>query len=399
MGKNINMRIFNFGSLVLLILISINSVNAIGYRDDPLEPGTTLKLSELFEKTEIHADGAIGNFFIDGVAGSDKVHDGIIDYRFEAHTPIYNLRAHKGSIVTRVEGFGLLNGEPGDNINGFFDDPLIDIPELFYQDDFEVGGSDVKLVFGKFANRRFFDKDEVAPDPFDIGERPYFSITANTNNLLNSINQFRDNDQFNSIQATGSYGFMLSAKDRDGDTFWDRWGYKQAFAVAEVDNFANNFYGISEINKNWGYRLPGQFNLGFLYANEDVFRNGSDQNSYLLYSSLVQRVTSKFIPYFRYGLLNTSSFGTDVTISNISAGALYQLTQKDILASHIIWSNVDAGGDAANPIINVNYWTHKFSQHFSSVLFAVWKYNQPSFAAFDGEDNNWFMGLSLNAAL
>lgn len=350
------------------------------------------------QSTEIHADASIGNFFHNAqAAGVDDGYDGIFDYRVEIHTPLFKLADHRGSLVTRVEGFGFIDN----NIKDFFDDPLIDLPELYLQDDFQIKGMDNKIVFGKFANRRFFDKNEIMNDPFDIGERPFFSSIANVNTLLASIQTARDPDQLNSIQATGSYGFYYSIKDNDGNGFWDRWGYKQSFTVAQLNNFGSNFYGISEVNKNWGDKRPGQFDIGLLYAQSDVFRitrpaNVDGKPAYLLYTSLTQKLNSRTSAYAKYGMLaNNNATGASFNENNVVTGFSYKLTEKDSLGTNLVYVDY---GNGIHSFSHLNSWTHKFNQNFYSTLFATFRYNAPA-ATPSGEDNNWFIGLNLTGYL
>lgn len=385
--------------LVLTLFLSqVSPALALKFKDEPLQEGETINLVASIQETEVHADATFAHFWNNGVSGGTDGYNAIIDYRVETHSPLYRTDNHKGSVVTRVEGFGTID-HPGRN--DFFDDALIDIPELFWQDDSKINGHDTKFVFGKFANRRFFDKDEIAPDPFDIGERPFFGTLANTNTVLNSINATRDADHLNSIQATGSYGFMGSIKDNDGDTFFDKWGYKQAFAVAQLDQFGDNFYGISELNKNWGEKYPGQYNLGYLYGNDDVFRiaNGTTDgdSSHLFYTSWVQKIHKKVTGYVRYGLANhTDGAGGDFSVNHITSGLVTKPTSKDIIASHIVWTQ---SRTSSSPVLNLNFWIHKFTENINSTVYYVWKYGVPNGNTFDGEDNSWFIGAGLTMAI
>ena len=384
--------------ILALFLSSFGPAFALKFDDEPLEAGETINLMESLKETEVHADTTFAHFWNNGVSGGTDGYNAIIDYRVETHSPLYNWDGHEGKIVTRVEGFTTIDHPGRDD---FFDDALVDIPELFIQDDFKISGHDAQFVFGKFANRRFFDKDEIAPAPFDIGERPFFGTLANTNNILNLINQRRDADHLNSIQASGSYGFVTSIKDNDGDSFFDRWGFKQAFAVAQLESFGDNFYGISEANKNWGEKYPGQFNIGLIYANDDVFRipNGTTDGdtSYVPYASWVQKWHKRLTSYIRYALHNaTDGSGASYSHNQITAGLVTKPTDKDILASHILWNESRVG---TSPIINLNFWIHKFNKTINSTVYYVWKYGVPSANTFDGEDNNWFIGAGLTATI
>lgn len=398
-------------ALVLALLLSCSSLNkasALAFKDEPLGEGEIISLDSLFHDTEIHADGRFNQHWFQGVSGPNRDnYRGFIDYRLEAHTPLYNYSGHRGKLVARVEGFGFVDDEIEDD---FFDDPLVDLPELFWQDDSEVAGLDTSFVFGKFANRRFFDKDEIAPDPFDIGEIPFFATLANTNTLFNSINAGRDGDNWISIQANGSYGFAFSMKDPDGTGLLNRWGFKQAFAVAELQPFGDNFYGVSELNKNWDFikstangekKYPGQFNVGLVYGQDDVFRvpepTGDGQNGYLFYTSLVQNI-GKFTPYFRYGFLNSNLGGADFTTNHITTGLVYKANKKNIFATHLLMMNSDGISGPDSQLVHLNFWIHKFTDHLGSTLFVVPRYDMRNANAMSG-DNSIMLGFNLHATI
>ncbi len=385
-------KIKRIGLASILSLLLNQSAMAIEFKDEGLKEGKVITLESAIEDTEIHADGSIGNFFRNAQNSSlNNGYDGILDYRIEAHTPLFKLGTHRGSVVTRVEGFGFFDN----NIKHFLDDPLIDIPELYTQDDFKIKNLDTKIVFGKFANRRFFDKNEIMSDPFDIGERPFFSSVANVNSILASIQTARDADQLNSIQSSGSYGFYFSIKDNHKKGLLGRWGYKQSLTVAQMQHFGSNFYGISEINKNWGDKRPGQFDIGALYAQNEVFRVArnpgvSGDPAYLFYSSIVQKINSRLSGYVKYGLLaNNDASGNNFWVNNVVTGASVKLTDKDSFGSHLVFLDSTL---APHSISHLNAWTHKFNSNFYSTLFATFKYNAPTTI---GPDNNWFIGLNL----
>jgi len=208
-------------------------------------------LSKSINKTEIHGEfHAVNHFRADGV---NDDYSPTIDYRLESHTPIHNFRGYQGKVVTRVEGIGFIDNR----VDDFFSDDLINLEELFYQTSkyFNDGGLKMDFIFGKFANRRFFDKPEIVPDGFDIGERA--TPIAFPNSLLNGINGSRGSNGRRStvdtfgFESPGSYGFNFALKDQAGDGFFDRWGFQQAIAVIKLDNFDSNLYGISELNKDW----------------------------------------------------------------------------------------------------------------------------------------------------
>jgi hypothetical protein len=304
----------------------------------------------------------------------------------EAHAELAKLGEHRVSMVTRTEGFAFYDGS-----STFFDDPLIDLPELYIQDDFQIKGMDSKLVFGKFANRRFFSKNEINSDPFDIGERAFFSALANYNNVLASIQTARDPDQLNSIQASGSYGFLWSIKENDANKL--QWGYKQSLLAARLEDFGDNFYGISEINVNWGDKKPGQLDIGLAYAQDQVFRiaNPSKDLAYLFYSSITQRFSEQLSSYLRYSLL--SGGGQDHSTNNIVAGAYYNISDKDSISSHVVWTESSTVPDS---ISHLNAWVHKFNPQLYCTVFNTYRYNIAAATA-DGGDSNWFIGLNLTA--
>lgn len=390
--------------LVLFASLSTLSAQALQFKDKPIDYDGVIRFEDVIRETEIHADGAITQQWFQGVSGNapSASYQGLIDYRVEAHTPLYRLGAHKGSLITRLEGFAPID----EDIEDFFDDQLIDIPELFWQNKRDIGEAESTFVFGKFANRRFLDKDEIAPDPFDIGERPFFGTLANTNVLLNRINRFRDIDQTpSSIQATGSYGFYFGLEDKQvGDNFFDLkrgWGYKQVLAVAELEPFGGNFYGASEISKRWGdVEYPGKLTAGFLYAGDETYRLpevGGGENSYLVYGSLVQRIIPKRLTgYFRYGSLNTKRGGFDNSIQHLITGLIFKPTKKDIVASHFLYLNDDSAVGRDWTVIHLNFWIHKFTEQLRSTFFVVPRYGVPSLTGFGGEDNSVILGFNLN---
>ena len=380
----------------LVLLSSLNAVSAVVFKDEGISEGEVINLEETFTKTEVHADVSANTVWFNDVAGSTNGFDGIVDYRVEAHTPLYRVGASKGHLVTRIEGFTYFDGS-----EAFFDDRSIDIPEIFWQNRHKTeGGTEVDFALGRIANRRFFDKDELAPDPFDIGERPFFGAIANTNNVFNRINTARDTDHRNSIQQTGDFGIYTSIKDTDGKGLFNRWGHKQGFFVSDIEhNFGKTFYLTQELNKDWGEKYPGRFTAGLLLANEDVFRQPTNgERSYLTYASLVQKIHPKVTHYFRYGLLSTSdATGNGFVTNHITSGFLTKLTKKDILANHIVWFS---DRNLSSRLLNLNFWIHKFNKNFYSTAYATFRYGLPNSAnAFSGQDNSFFFGLNLTATI
>ncbi len=368
----------------------------------------------------VQADLTLSNQFFQGVAGSDNNHDAFIDYRVETSLPVFRLSEHEGTVVVRVEGLGAID----DKIDDFFDDPLIDIPEIFIRDDYKTESLDYMLVFGKFANRRFFDKQEIYNDPFDIGERRGPAAIEGTLSLLNTMNEFRDsNDSYQSRIASGSYGFVLAVKDREGGGLLDRWGFKQALAVTEMQSFGGSFYGISEVNKNWGQKASqgelwgaGQFDMGFLYSGEQAYGNISpfapDQTVCLLYASAVQEI-GKFVPYIKWGSLwyedllvlgNLTGFSANRkhVVNEFRLGFEHHTTSKDTLAMHYAWFDSDNSSfafDVNNTSVLINSWRHKFNDHIISSLYYIHEFNQPNLFANGFKDNSWTAGLNFNLVL
>jgi hypothetical protein len=348
---------------------------------------------------EVHGDAVLTNDWTDGLAGVERRYRSFIDYRLETKLNLYDFAKQKGRLISRIQGTGFID----ENIDGFFDDQLIDIPELFWQNDYKHGNNDLRFVFGKFANRRFFNKDEINPDPFDIGEMRFSGQIANTLNLLSSLNEFRDSDlRLNgSRQASGSYGFNLGVKNQNQDgRLLSRWGFQQAFAVSQLDNFSNNFYGISEINKDWGKELPGKLSMGLVYANDQVYRlTNSDGNSYLVYSSLAQRLTSKTRIYLRYGSL-FRDLSPEALASHEYRFGFYHAWTKRIGSHH--WLGYFDGNESLPEndgyIQWVNSLTYKLTENLKADFATVFRFNQFSSNASNLEDNNYTLALQLRYA-
>ncbi len=352
---------------------------------------------DLLDDAEIKADATLTNQFFHGVAGSNNDHDAFVDYRVEGKFPIYKLSEHEGSLYVRVEGLAPVDN----NIDKFFRDPLIDIPEIFVRDDYADDDREYMTVFGKFANRRFFDKQELYNDPFDIGERRSPAAIEGTLSLLNLMNEFRDsNDQFQSRIASGSYGFVLGVKDSEGTGLLSRWGAKQALAVTEMNQFGNSFYGISELNKNWGEKgSAGQFDMGLVYAGSQAYRfSNPDSTTYVLYASFAQEM-GKFTPYTKWGSMWFDDLaGSTHNINEWRLGATHRTTDKDQLAMHLAWFDGEALG-ANNTSVLINTWRHAFNDHIASWLYYIQEFNQFNTAATGTKDNSWTAGLNFNLIL
>jgi|GEM_PF-2138362 len=357
------------------------------------QPALAIDLDEI----EIKADTTWSNQFFHGQAGSSNNYDAFLDYRIEAKMPVYKLSEHEGTIYTRVEGLAPVDN----NIDEFFDDPLIDIPELFVRDDYAGDDRDYMVVFGKFANRRFFDKQEIYNDPFDIGERRSPAAIEGTLSLLNLMNEFRDsNDSYQSRIASGSYGFVLGVKDREGSGLLSRWGMRQAFAVTEMEKFGASYYGISELNKNWGDEgAAGQFNIGLVYAGSQAYLFANpDSTTYLLYASATQEM-GKFTPYTKWGSMWFDDLaGSTHNINEWRLGVTHKTTDKDQLAMHFAWFDGEALG-ANNTSILINTWRHAFNDHIASWLYYIQEFNQFNPAATGVKDNSWTAGLNFNLIL
>ncbi len=349
------------------------------------------------EDIEIKADMTLTNQFFQGQAGSSNNYDGFVDYRVEGKMPIFKLSEHEGTLYTRVEGLAPIDN----NIDNFFDDQLIDIPEIFVRDDVKGDDLDYMLVFGKFANRRFFDKQEIAYDPFDIGERRSPAAIEGTLSLLNLMNEFRDsNDAYQSRIASGSYGFVLGLSDREGSGLLSRWGVRQAFAVTEMQQFGSSYYGITEVKKNWGEAgSAGQFDIGLVYAGSQAFRFANpDSTTYLLYASAMQEM-GKFTPYTKWGSMWFDDLaGSTHLINEWRLGAYHKTTDKDMLGMHAAWFDGEALG-SHNTLVLINTWRHEFNEHVASWLYYIPEINQANGNATGGKDNSWTAGLNLNLIL
>ncbi len=368
----------NFWSLAFLVLIllviTIDPVNAF-----------TINLLEsingdVLDTLTMNGDATLSNIFNEGFAGATRTYTGYLDYRVE--TTVKDKRL--GAVTSRISGLGFYD----DRINTFMEDPIIDLPELFYRKDFidKKRSTDSFFVFGKFANRRYFNKDEYSTDPQDIGERRFASAQVNTLNIFSGINEFRDEDQRQSLSrdATGSYGFVFGAKNKYNIDF------RQAFAVARMNNFAGNFYGISELSKefNAGTNHPSKIMAGYLYANDSVFRlPNSNKNSHLIYSMYTAKY-KKLSYYARYGVLYGNSGGDNFSANEARLGATYRVTPKDAIT---LWGGYFDTPYIANQDHSVALTTtyRRVINNYTNLLFAYTaRFNDNNPIARNSKDND-----------
>ena len=385
-------------SLLLTYSLFVSPVFALQFEDQDLKEGQTLNPIKLNEALEVHGDLVLTNDWTDGAHSPEgrNEHRSYFDYRLETHLALYNLKQQQGRLITRIQGYGFID----ENIDTMMDDQLIDIPELFFQNESKYQDNDLRFVFGKFTNRRFFNKDEINPDPFDIGEMRFSGAIANTSNHLSGVNEFRDPDHrvIGSRQATGSYGFNFGIKNQNmNGGLASRWGLEQAFAVAQMDDFSGNFYGISEINKNWGDKRAGKLRAGYLYANDKVFRQANNEgNSHLFYSSLAQKFTSKLKGYARYSVLNRDLSTGQSSSHEYRLGVYRKWNSK--LGSHHWLGYFDGDDNLAehnNFLQQVNVFTYKITDQFISHFATVFRFNQFNAETSDLEDSNYTLALQL----
>lgn len=377
--------------LIIIVFQSLSQAEAISFKDEDLKNGTVLEPIKLLEHVETHFDTILNNDWTGARADPQpNKHRAFLDYRVESHLPLYNLFNQRGRLVTRVQGAGFID----DRIGNFFDDPLIDIPELFLENKTQIKDNDVDLIFGKFANRRFFNKDEINSDPFDIGEMRFSGAIANSLNLLNRINEFRDDDlrEFGSRQASGSYGFKLGIKNKATDgKILSRWGFNQAFAFKKLEHAGRNFYGISELNKNWGELRPGKFSLGLVYANDEVYNSPRDGGmAKLVYSSIAQKLTDRIKVYLRYGTLLST-----LSANNEYRAGVYYKWNKHISTHNWIGLFDGEKGLAQNDnfIQWTNVLTYKITDNFFANAAAIFRFNRLNNNTF--EDNNYSLAVHL----
>lgn len=390
MSSNLRKPVFegmalSFSKLILclafLSFLSLQSARAINFYTEK---------NDLFEP-EIHGDITLTsdwNTSFPGPRGSlDDGYRGFLDYRLEGHLPIYDYKNHRGTLITRIAGLGFLD----ENIDNFMDDPLIDIPEIFLTDSSRLyEGSDWKLdiSFGKFATRRFFNKNEIYGDPFDIGEMRFTGALVNTLTLMTSINEFRDNDHraFGSRLATGSYGFHLGLENL-GDGYLRGLGFKQGFLLTQLEQTGDNFYGISEIYKRWESDHPSHLSLGLMYGQENLFRvQGATDNNYLVYASYAKQIDD-FSYHLRYGTSFQNNALGDFTNHEYRFGFAYRLDKKNSLSS---WLGYFDGSSSLGQDDNTFAWTsvykHKFTPSTSVYLVAAQRFNQFNTFAVDNND-------------
>lgn len=361
-------------------------------------------LKEVYDETTFKGDLTLSNTWLNGVAGhrKDDVYTGSLDYRMEAATNLYKLGGHTGTLVTRVEGLAFFD----EQIDDFFSDRLIDIPELFLVDSFDINDSTAgAIVFGKFAHRRFIDKNEIINDPFDIGERAYFGQATGHSNLLALVNEGREGDSDNrylSKMATGSYGFAVAIADKEGDTFWDRWGIKQAFVVARMDDFGDNYYQATDITKNWGdSENPGQFDIGYVYAqNKVLYRVDGTDDTNVFFTTLAQRF-GKFAAYGRYGVAFAGlAPGDNTTINNLALGIQYDLTDKNTWGFDYLTLNSNNSAVFDSSSLYTTYITHKFNDHLKANGYLGFGSGAPNATSFgSGDDHNWMIGFNFQGIL
>jgi hypothetical protein len=193
---------------------------------------------------------------------------------------------------------------------------------------------------------------------------------------------------------------VLGVKDRDGSGFGDRWGIKQAFAVTEMEQFGDSFYGITELNKNWGEEgSAGQFDIGLVYAGSQAYRfTNPDSTTYVLYASAIQEM-GKFTPYTKWGSMWFDDLaGSTHLINEWRLGVYHKTTDKDQLSTHLAWFDGEALG-ANNTLISINSWRHGFNEHCASWLYYIHELNQFNTAATGNKDNSWTAGLNVNFIL
>ncbi|MDD9897463.1 MAG: hypothetical protein OXU45_00540, partial [Candidatus Melainabacteria bacterium] len=347
-------------------------------------------------ETEFHGDGSYEHYFFNDVANSNDGYDGLIQYRVEAHTPLYKLGGHDGRLVTRMQGFGYLDDDIGD----FLDDPLIELPEIFVQDDFKVFGHDSSFVAGKFAVRRFFAKNEIVADPFDIGESSYFGSPANSLKPLNFLNMMRADGDLSPDPVispnvfTGSYGFMYSIKDNDGDKFWtDGWGFKQALLTNKVENLGDNFFSVTELNKNWGKKYPGYSATGVVFGQGDVLPQpgkalGDPGGVIMLYSSLVQRIKRADLYYHLTKFYQTSATQEEFSTIFFNIGGYYNFKNSDRAGFHGLWWQNQF--NRRSPICFIADYVHNFSDNVFGSLYSIYYYDFPNPTLDTYESDNSF---------
>lgn len=382
-------------------------VSALAFKDKAIDDAV-IRLDEILDNSEWHFDTDITNDFTSGLAGNNnRTYRGFAEYRLESHHQLYNLNSskflngyfgkqHQGIFVQRTNGIGFIDNR----INDFIDDPLVDFPEFFLEDNFKADHIQGKFAFGKFATRRFFNKDEIFPDVFDIGERRFSGAIVNTLLPLSTINEFRDKDQalYGTRDATGSFGMMfdINPNEKYNKGVLKGIGLRQGFQAARLDDFIGNFYGISEMYKQWGLKKPGQFNLGFLYANDAVYRIPNNQkNDYLLYSSLVQKF-GKLNTFLRYGTLFAEESNSSNDAKNqIQFGGNYKINPRNSLTTWFAYYDFGGYLNFDNYMQLTFVHTFNLTNNLTFRTALVERFNQSNSAATNSSDNDWTLALHL----
>ncbi len=381
----------SFIAVLALITTTISSVKA-----EIINP---LRLDQVVKDSTFHGDMTFSNTWLNGVSGASSRdnYTGTIDYRLEGATPLYKLKGHSGTLVTRVEGLGFYD----ENIEDFFEDRLIDIPELFMVDSFEPKKDlSAAVVFGKFAHRRFIDKNEIVNDPFDIGERAFFGQATGHSNLLALVNQNREgdtNDRYLSKMATGSYGFAIALKDTSGNGFFDQWGLKQAFVVARLDDFGDNYYQATDITKNWGSgKRTGQLDLGYVYAqNKVLYRIEGTGDTNIFFTTLAQNF-GDLGAYARYGVAFAGLNSSDNTaINNLQLGCNYKLNEKSTLGLEYLTLNSNNTDIFDSSDLINSYYSYNFNDHLKGNAYLGFGKDATDPVTFGADDNNWMIGFNL----
>lgn len=357
------------------------------------------------DSIKLRLDAALSNYWSWAVPGDDEYRL-IFDRRAELESKMHFGESTEISLLTRVEGFAIMDEDVD-----VFQDRFLDIPELFLRTKTDFGeDKEFSVVFGHFANRRFLDKDEITPDNYDIGERYHLgsfldpgenslASIIGTNSLINSINAAGINE-LSGATDNGSYGFVTILEDTEGDSLLDRWRLTNTFAVAQMSPFADSFYFATELAKLWGDENPGQFDFGYLNGRaRGVARlgNGGD-DVYLFYASLVQQYKD-LKGYARWGTLNSEVFNQGFSINMLSAGAFYDLSERDTLGLHWVHLNTFFDNSPASNYRNtlLAHLRHNFNENFYGLGFVEYNFNRPTQTGVT--DSNMSLGASLQFVL
>jgi hypothetical protein len=384
-----------FCSVLLVSSLFTTSAKAYGPRDPKLEEGDVLNIFnpiDVFNESTIKGDFTYTNiwgegidYFSDGDTGhiGEGGHAGYLDYRIETSTPLYKTSASTGLFVLRTQGYISMDESFGDS---WGDDSIIDLPELFFvnvSDLQEDGKYILKTVFGKVAHRRALNRLDMADNPFDIGESPVGGLAGglgmggatmtgvgefNSLGLMNGLNEEREGYRA-SNPATGSYGFVLDLKNHEDDgSVFSRWGIIQAFLVARMDPFDENWYMATEINKDWNYDdYAGRFNYGIVYGDGGAFRMNEKDSGVLMYASAAQKL-DWFTPYVHFGNLWSNNGAEDITIQEFRIGAQVDMTDTDRLYSDLAMINYE---DLYDSYVWFNAIRHKFNDNFNASFFVA----------------------------